>query len=83
VDFPNHSCFACAWKEEQLRIAAIQQSHGKNKKPSSSERILQHMADALLPSSPSSSDEGLVKPSQSPLNCREIKYASLLSHAIQ
>lgn len=75
---PKHSCFACAWKEEQLRIAATQ-SNGKS---SSSERILQHMADALLHSSFNNREE-LVRPVKSPLSNREIKYATLLSHAIQ
>mmetsp|Transcript_16439 Transcript_16439/g.31146 ORF Transcript_16439/g.31146 Transcript_16439/m.31146 type:complete len:556 (-) Transcript_16439:182-1849(-) len=72
----KHSCQACAWKEEQLRIA-LTQSNGKS---TSSERVLQQMADVFL--SPSVS-EGLVKPVKHPLNDREIRYASLLSHAIQ
>lgn len=72
-------CQACAWKEEQLRIARAT----KSKTLFSSERLLQNMADGFLFSSSSDNVQGLVKTVIGPYTDRQIKYANLLSHAIQ
>lgn len=68
-------CPACAWKQEQMVMAE------QKKSATNAEKVLQGVADRIL--APSSPDEGLVKEVASPLTERQIRYGSILSHAIQ
>mmetsp|Transcript_27983 Transcript_27983/g.41511 ORF Transcript_27983/g.41511 Transcript_27983/m.41511 type:complete len:180 (-) Transcript_27983:17-556(-) len=74
-DIAKRCCPACAWKEEQM----LQVELLKNK-TSTTDKMLQNVANKLLPLDVS---QGLVKKVKGPLTERQIRYASILSHAIQ
>jgi len=77
-DLLKKCCPACAWKEEQLH-----QVKQLKRQSSTTEKLLQSVANKIL--LPPSVDESqvLVKKVKGPLTERQIRYASILSHAIQ
>lgn len=71
-------CPACAWKEEQLRQVELLKHQS-----STTDKLLQNFADKIFPSPSIDETQGLVKKVRGTLTERQIKYASILSHAIQ
>ena len=74
-DLAKRCCPACAWKEEQMLQVEL-----LKKQTSTTDKMLQNVANKILPLDDS---QGLVKKVKGPLTERQIRYASILSHAIQ
>jgi len=77
-DLLKKCCPACAWKEEQLH-----QVKQLKRQSSTTEKILQSVANKILLPPSVDESQGLVKKVKGPLTKRQIRYASILSHAIQ